>query len=157
MFFCRRLRSQLPHLPGSNDLNISNAKTGAQQRKHHMENPENKPRRSLQTLEIGQKVLIQTPPSKSWDKKGHITAIRPTDRSYHVEFDSGKTSVRNRKFLRPIDELPITTIPGQLGYDTHFPQIEHPGPRRSARLAKKKKSVTFGKNTVIQIPNRHFM
>ena len=97
--------------------------------------------------------MIQTPPSKSWDKKGHITAIRPTNRSYHVEFDSGKTSVRNRKFLRPIDELPITTIPGQLGYDTDFPQIEQPGPRRSARLAKKKKSVTFGKNTVIQIPN----
>ena len=75
-------------------------------------------------------------------KKGHITAIRPTDRSYHVEFDSGKTSVRNRKFLRPINELPITTIPGQSGYNADFP-------RRSARLAKKRKSVTFDENPVL--------
>ena len=114
-----------------------------------MENTENKPRTSLSTLDIGQRVLIQTPPSKSWDKKGHITAIRPTDRSYHVEFDSGKTSVRNRKFLRPINELPITTIPGQSGYNADFPQIEFPEPRRSARLAKKRKSVTFDENPVL--------
>ena len=147
MFFCRRLRSQLPHLPGSNDLDIANAKIAAEQRKHHMEEQENKSRPPLPTLDIGQKVLIQTPPSKSWDQQGHVTAIRPTDRSYHVEFDSGKTSVRNRKFLRPIqNDVPIATIPGQSGYDADFPHIQEP--RRSARIAKKQKSVTFGKNSV---------
>ena len=149
MFFCRRLRSQLPHLPGSNDLDISNALIGAKQRKHHMENPESKPAIPLPTLDIGQRVLIQTPPSKSWDQKGHITAIRPRDRSYHVEFDSGKTSVRNRKFLRPIvNEVPMASASD---YDNGFSQDENQEPRRSARIAKNK-SITFGKNSVHLIP-----
>ena len=33
MFFGRRLRGKLPHLPGANDLEISNAKAGADNRK----------------------------------------------------------------------------------------------------------------------------
>ena len=55
--------------------------------------------------------------------------------------------IRNRKFLRPIqNDVPIATIPGQSGYDADFPHIQEP--RRSARIAKKQKSVTFGKNSV---------
>ena len=57
----------------------------------------------LKQLEIGQRVLIQNPQTKSWDQECQITGIRPTGRSYDVLFDNGKSSIRNRTFLRPIN------------------------------------------------------
>ena len=131
MFFGRRLRGRLPHLPGANDLDIANAKAGADHRKSLMNDLENKPATPLKQLLIDQAVLVQDPQTKSWNAKGRITGIRPNGRSYDVQLDSGKTFIRNRAFLRPIRDgisednnstsLPIT------GFE----------PRRSARLSKK--------------------
>ena len=156
MFFGRRLRSQLPHLPGANDLDIANAKIGAEQRKTNMQDTEKQPRTALPELTIGQKVLIQNPLSNVWDNKGKITSIRPNKRSYDVVFDNGKTYLRNRKFLRPINTtLPsATSTPDTLKlknywmakYEEEFPPLK-PALRRSTRIANKNSKVTFGKNT----------
>merc|ERR1712020_630833 len=93
MFFGRRLRGRLPHLPGANDLDIANAKAGADQRKTLMETT--KPGTPLKQLEVGQRVLIQDPQTKSWDQECQITGIGPTGRSYDILFDNNKSSRRN--------------------------------------------------------------
>ena len=77
MFFGRRLRGKLPHLPGANDLDIANAKAGADRRNELMGQRENQPGTTLRPLSVNQKVLVQNPISKSWDEKGVITSVRP--------------------------------------------------------------------------------
>ena len=103
MFFGRRLRDRLPHLPGANDLEVANAKAGADNRKLLMEQRKNLIGTSLQPLSINQRVLVQNPISKSWNEKGTIIRVRPLGRSYEVHMDSGKTFLRNRTLLRPIN------------------------------------------------------
>ena len=134
MFFGRRLRGKLPHLPGANDLDISNAKDGADNRNKLMNQNENLPGTTLQSLSVDQRVLLQNPISKSWDQTGIITAVRKSGRSYDVLLDSGKSHLRNRKFLRPIsntEEMPNSTMVSP--DDQQSPQEL----RRSARLSKK--------------------
>ena len=117
MFFGRRLRDRLPHLPGANDLEVADAKAGADNRKLLMEQQENQHGTRLRPLSINQKVLVQNPITKSWDDQGIITKVRPLGRSFEVLMDSGKTILRNRTFLRPIigkhilaqDQLPDST------------------------------------------------
>ena len=104
MFYGRRLRGRLPHLPGANDLDIANAQAGADHRKSLMNDLETKPATPLKKLSVDQMVLVQDPHTKSWDTKGRITGVRPTGRSYDVLLNSGKTSTRNRAFLRPIHD-----------------------------------------------------
>ena len=101
MFFGRRLRDRLPHLPGANDLEVANAKAGADNRKLLMEQRENQHGTSLQPLSINQRIMVQNPITKSWDDLGIITKVRPLGRSYEVLMDSGKTILRNRTLLRP--------------------------------------------------------
>ena len=136
MFFGRRLRGKIPHLPGANDLDIANAKAGADQRKNLMEKRENQPGTSLQPLSVNQKVLVQNPISKSWDEKGIITGIRPLGRSYDVLMDSGKNFLRNRSFLRPILGAPTEQSSTSTVTPPDVPQP--PKLRRSARLSNKK-------------------
>ena len=144
MFFGRRLRSQLPHLPGANDLDIANAKKGAEKRKSCMKDSKNRAGTALPELTIGQKVLTQNPLSNAWENKGVISNIIPTKRSYDVEYDTGETFVRNRKFLRPIHKqtaAPATPAnPNSTNYDKEFPPLQIPALRRSTRIANKKKS-----------------
>ena len=135
MFFGRRLRGTLPHLPGANDLDISNAILGAAKRKELMKNMESKSGIPLQQLQLNQRILLQDPISKKWDCKGKITGVRSKGRSYEIILDSGKKFIRNRAFLRPIDENQQQTdttnkIPDDLQSLAK--------PRRSARLAKSK-------------------
>ena len=150
MFFGRRLRSQLPHLPGANDLDIANAKKGAEQRKSCIKDSKNRPGIALPELTIGQKVLTQNPLSNAWENKGVISNIRPSKRSYDVEYDTGQTFIRNRKYLRPITDkqiavpaTPATT--SSPNYEKEFPPLQIPALRRSDRIANNKKKVTFGK------------
>ena len=75
MFFGCRLRGKLPHLPGANDLDITNAKAGANRRKELMEQMEDNSGTKLKPLSINQEVMVQNPTSKSWDEKGIITGI----------------------------------------------------------------------------------
>ena len=112
-----------------------------------MEKLETKPGTPLKQLEIGQRVLIQNPQTKSWDQECQITGIRPTGRSYDVLFDNGKSSIRNRTFLRPInwkasDDEELNQPP----IDVDKPPDEDtakPTPRRSTRLSNRHNHVTF--------------
>lgn len=101
MFFGRCLHGHLPHLPGANDLDIANAKAGADHRKSLMNNLELQPATPLRKLSLNQPVLVQDPHTKSWDIKGHITGIKPKGRSYDILLDSSKTITRNRAYLCP--------------------------------------------------------
>ena len=137
MFCGHLLRGKLPHLPGANDLDIANAKAGADLRKKLMEQRENQPGTTLRPLSVNQKVLVQNPISKSWDEKGVITGVRPLGRSYDVLMDSGKSFLRNRSFLRPIQGA----TEGQTPDSTVAPpdNQEPPKLRRSPRLSGKKR------------------
>ena len=136
MFFGRRLRDRLPHLPGANDLEVANAKAGADNRKQLMEQRENQQGTSLQPLSIDQRVLVQNPITKSWDDQGIITTIRPLGRSYEVLMDSGKTILRNRTLLRPITKPMEKSCPDSTSQQQK--QQLPPTLRRSQRLSKKK-------------------
>ena len=136
MFFGRRLRDRLPHLPGANDLQVSDAKDGANNRKMIMEQQENQYGTSLQPLSTNQKVLVQNPITKSWDDQGIITKMRPLGRSYEILMDSGKTILRNRTLLRPINNTP-KEIPTPNSTVKHSHQ-QPPALRRSERLSNKK-------------------
>ena len=135
MFYGRRLRDRLPHLPGANDLEVANAKDGANKRKQLMEDQQNQQGTSLQPLSINQKVLVQNSITKSWNELGTITKARPLGRSYEVLMDSGKTILRNRTLLRPIlsqdrtVENPTPTTTSSQQQSTKL--------RRSERLSKK--------------------
>ena len=120
IFFGRRLRDRLPHLPGANDLEVSNAKAGANNRRLLMEQRENQHSTSLQPLSVNQKVLVQNPITKSWDDQGIITSSRPHGRSYEVLMDSGKTILRNRILLRPVSSQPKKKL------HTGSPSLQHP-------------------------------
>ena len=135
MFFCHRLGDRLPHLPGANDLEVANAKAGADNRKQLMEQRENQHGTSLQPLSINQNVLVQNPITKLWDDLGIITKVRPLGRSYEVLMDSGKTILRNRTLLRPIinHRIPVEdSTPSPTSHE------QTPSLRRSERLSKRK-------------------
>ena len=68
MFFGRRLRGKLPHLPGANDLDISNAIVGATNRKALMKNMEFDSGNPLKQLQVNQRILLQDPISKKIGK-----------------------------------------------------------------------------------------
>ena len=136
MFFGRRLRGRLPHLPGANDLDIANAKAGADHRKSLMEHHDHKPATPLRKLSINQRVLVQDPHTKSWNVKGRITDIRSTGRSYAILLNSGKSITRNRAYLRPIrDGTHDDDNSGQPDPNDR-PKVNIQ-PRRSARLSRK--------------------
>ena len=136
MFFGRRLRDRLPHLPGANDLQVSDAKDGADNRKMFIEQRETQHGIFLQPLSINQKVLVQNPITKSWDDQGLVTKMRPLRRSYEIVMDSGKTILRNRTLLRPINNIP-KEIPTPNSTVKHSHQ-QPPALRRSERLSNKK-------------------
>ena len=54
----------------------------------------------LKSLRIGDKVRIQDPATKKWDRCGDIVGIGK-NRDYHVRLPSGRVLWRNRRFVKP--------------------------------------------------------
>ena len=54
----------------------------------------------LKSLRIGDKVRIQDPATKKWDRCGDIVGIGK-NRDYHVRLLSGRVLWRNRRFVKP--------------------------------------------------------
>ena len=54
----------------------------------------------LKSLRIGDKVRIQDPATKKWDRCGDIVGIGK-NRDYHVCLPSGRVLWRNRRFVKP--------------------------------------------------------
>ena len=63
----------------------------------------------LRPLAAGSLVWIQLKPGANW-KKGCVRAKR-SDRSYLVELPGGRSYVRNRRFLRPLADVPARDEP----------------------------------------------
>ena len=88
--------------------------------------------RTLPPLAVNQKVLVQNAITKVWNETGTVSAVRPNGRSYEILMENGSTSLRNRKFLKPIlNTENNSTVP-------QSDDIEASNqPRRSARLSDK--------------------
>ena len=148
LFYGRRLRGCLPTMPGSTDLDINNAINGGKARKEAQSTIVDKfPSNELAVLSIGQHVLIQNPITLRWDDRGVIKDIRSDKRSYEIILSNGKPFIRNRKFLRPMENSPDLATPAN-----SIPVTDDKAhPRRSPRLleqAKLKKAVRFGDTNV---------
>ncbi|TRY79669.1 hypothetical protein TCAL_13072 [Tigriopus californicus] len=66
--------------------------------------------RQLRKLAIGQQVRIRDPQESTWSKTGTILQIRRSGRSYLVQ-SNGRTSLRNRIYLKPMRDGPISAVP----------------------------------------------
>jgi len=84
--------------------------TGAERRSATAEvqkQQHDKTAKNLPLLFKDQHVLIQNPLSLRWEQRGRIVDVRETGRSFYIETKPGQQPIlRNRRFLRLIDEIP---------------------------------------------------
>lgn len=85
--------------PGREEAEVARREKREKSRKQN-----DKPARGLSPLEIGQRVYLQGPASRRWKETAVITAVREHGRSYEIEREGGKLTVRNRRFIRPVPE-----------------------------------------------------
>ena len=113
----------------------------------------------LPALQVGNKVRVQHPVSKRWDKNAEIVAVHDNLRSYEIKFDNGKISRRNRRFLRLQSSQVRTDQPVQQNPEKPKSYAEvakgrlkvsplQPILRRSPRLAAKK-SISWNSAPVV--------
>ena len=115
---------------------------------------ENKPEKTeksheLAILKLGDKVRVQNPKTKLWDKKAKVIGIMKYNRSCLIEnCDNNRVSRNNRRFLRPFSDIEselteqrdlakrdtYCSQPDQITSDRQSPKL-----RRSSRLQEKKK------------------
>ena len=111
VIFGRSTRNFFPIKPGNLQLRPEWKTTMDQReialaRRHERKGKDlNEHTKTLRPLEAGQVVLIQNQTGKKplrWDRSGQIIEILPFDQ-YKVKMDgSGRISLRNRRFLKPI-------------------------------------------------------
>jgi len=58
----------------------------------------------LRPLATGERVCLQNPQTGRWDDTGIVSSKRDTGRSYYIDREGGQTVLRNRKFLKPLQE-----------------------------------------------------
>ena len=84
--------------------------------------------RDLGDIQVGNNVAIYNPVSTLWDIYGTVTHVGPF-RRYFIKTSSGRTLVRNRRFLRR--RVPCS-LPEEAGPAQETPA--QPPPRRSSRI-----------------------
>jgi hypothetical protein len=101
-FFGRQQRTRTPAHPHVFSRISDSAFLDAEERREEeMDQVKGKAKKAvLPPFKIGEKVRVQDPKSKQWNSFAIITDIRRNKRSYVIEFDNGRTSIRNRRFLR---------------------------------------------------------
>ena len=112
-FFGRRQRTEAVALPSAYDrINDSEISEHESRRREEMEKRKinvDQSSKSLPALSVGTQVIVQNPITKRWDSTAVITKKR-NDRSYTIRNESGKFYLRNRKFLRPKNQVPIHSV-----------------------------------------------
>ena len=104
MFFGRRQRTTLPADPNAfRPIDVRRGEAARKEARISSKRHADKGMVKLQCLREGDRVLIQHPISKLWDSSGKVIEIRQHGRSYYIETDEGTVCVRNRRFLKPID------------------------------------------------------
>jgi hypothetical protein len=95
--------------------------------------------RALSKLGEGDRVCVQDPVTRVWDKYAVIISVQPSGRSFELEFeDSGKCSARNRRYLRPVSGSRQAQVPPARADAA----VSGPTLRRSSRLAAKDKGAS---------------
>ena len=98
MVFGRRQRGLLPTLPKALDpINVNNAakKRGKTQSKSLRADA-----RELPPIAVGLLVRVQDQRTQRWNITGRVASLRDNGRSYLVELDGGKATLRNRRFIK---------------------------------------------------------
>ena len=83
-------------------------------------------------LRVRQRVLIQNPRTKLWDRTGEVTAVG-RHRDYVVKMPSGRIYWRNRRFLRPLrpfatgqENISASSAPQQVAAQSPAKQMSAP-------------------------------
>ncbi len=93
LFFKRRLRTPIPALSAPD---ASGEPGGRQQEDGNAKG------RRLTRFDVGDRVRVQHPATRRWDSKATIIKVSSNGRSYTVDFDNGKRTRRNRRYLREL-------------------------------------------------------
>ena len=65
--------------------------------------PESPHVKTLPKFSPGERVRVQNPKSKRWDREGIIKEIRPSNKSFLIEVDN-KIILRNKRYLKRMNE-----------------------------------------------------
>ena len=102
LFFGRRQRSLLPTLQLHHQpIPLSEANDKHAHFRNLMRAAHDKRAKTLPSLAVHQRVLIQHPDTKLWSVKGVINSIRPDGISFVIQLPSGQQVIRGRRLIRP--------------------------------------------------------
>ena len=137
MMFGRRQRTKLPCTQEAyKPIDIEEAARSRKKQRMEVKNQYDKTAKTLPKLHIGQKVYVQDPVSKRWTSNATIKKIRKDDRSYVIEFENGKQSIRNRRQLRQKNES-AADFQNNVDEENLKSKSALSAPRRSKRLKEK--------------------
>ena len=138
LMFARRLKGPLPMLPAHTLVKEEIQARGREARlKVQLGNKETHDKRAkaLSVLEVTDRVVVQQVDTKRWDRMARIKEVRESGHSYVlIDEETGREFLRNRKFLRPEEEL---DIPDKEGQDEEVPDAS-PMPEEKKKKKKKK-------------------
>lgn len=108
VLFCgRRQKTQMPLLSDAYKVCGEKARREMESKRRELSAQHNaehdKHTRELRTLKAGEKVRVQDPVTKLWEKRGEVLGVRENGHSYVVDIE-GREFLRNRRFLRPLTE-----------------------------------------------------
>ena len=132
----RRQRTHAPAMPQAYERLSNDEITQYETRRREEVERKTTEHRSLSLLSIGQEVYVQDHKTSRWKFKGTIVGIRNRSRSYYVMVD-GRRKLRNRRFLRPIEDLDKSERPHSAFNQVKEPAADTQLARRSTRHKKK--------------------
>ena len=101
MVYGFRQRSDLPALPVAYErIDMTDAELSRQAVRDSVKDNHDKRTVSLPLASVGDKVVVQDPRSKLWNKFGSVEGIYRNGRTYLVKMENGNSYYRNRKFVR---------------------------------------------------------
>eukprot|EP00095_Tigriopus_kingsejongensis_P004742 maker-scaffold1127_size61050-snap-gene-0.12 protein:Tk04742 transcript:maker-scaffold1127_size61050-snap-gene-0.12-mRNA-1 annotation:"hypothetical protein DAPPUDRAFT_269522" len=103
LFFSRRQRGVVPHLPPVKPSRPVDAD-------RPLPPLDRLAGRPLSPLAVGQRVRPQDPSSSTWERKGTVEAVLSAPR-YGLRMDNGAVYEQNRRFLQPLSEFHEVRVP----------------------------------------------
>lgn len=102
LFLGRRIRGRLPCLPQP-EVNRPVAEAARRESRERSRRYNDRHTRQQLPLPEGQRVFLQCPKSGRWSEEATVVSARDSGRSYVLLRDSGASTIRNRRFIRPRD------------------------------------------------------
>ena len=164
LFYGRKKRTLLPLLGGEYKLSaeqVEQAEKSREEARLKRKESFDKNAISLPPLQIDQRVVVQNPISKKWDKKATIKKAFHNNRSFLLEDEHGYTFNRNRRFLRPLfneDDVEERSNVEKEEESNQKPMTHKRKEdasnlplRRSKRITSKQKCVSFNENAITHL------